>query len=78
MTAEEIFNMFFGGGFPSQTVYMRGGQNGGAAFRRQAHFQRHFGNAGHRERGDDVSLCDQLKPGVTSSLYSYYRMATRL
>ena len=25
MTAEEIFNMFFGGGFPSQTVYARGG-----------------------------------------------------
>jgi len=26
MTAEEIFNMFFGGGFPSQTVYVRRGQ----------------------------------------------------
>ncbi|TRY80811.1 hypothetical protein TCAL_09273 [Tigriopus californicus] len=37
MTAEEIFNMFFGGGFPSQTVYMR--NRGGPRFstRAQAH-----------------------------------------
>jgi len=35
MTAEEIFNMFFGGGFPSQSVYVRRG-------RTQAHFQRHY------------------------------------
>ena len=35
MTAEEIFNMFFGGGFPSQSVYVRRG-------RTSAHFQRHY------------------------------------
>lgn len=40
MTAEEIFNMFFGGGFPSQSVYVRRG-------RTSAHFQRHFHNAHH-------------------------------
>ncbi len=40
MTAEEIFNMFFGSGFPSQTVYMRRGADG--AFRRQAHSHRQF------------------------------------
>lgn len=38
MTAEEIFNMFFGGGFPSQSVYVRRG-------RTSAHFQRHYHNA---------------------------------
>lgn len=37
MTAEEIFNMFFGGGFPSQSVYVRRG-------RTSAHFQRHYHN----------------------------------
>jgi DnaJ family protein B protein 12 len=35
MSAEEIFNMFFGGGFPSQSVYVRRG-------RTSAHFQRHY------------------------------------
>merc|ERR1719232_2284107 len=35
MTAEEIFNMFFGGGFPSQSVYVRRG-------RASTHFQRHY------------------------------------
>jgi len=42
MTAEEIFNMFFGGtGFPSQSVYVRRGRN-------TAHFHRHFHNShGH-------------------------------
>ena len=35
MPAEEIFNMFFGGGFPSQSVYVRRGRN-------SAHFQRHY------------------------------------
>ena len=57
MTAEEIFNMFFGGGFPSQTVYMRRGQGqggGAAAFRRQAHYQRHF-NGRNNENTVEVS-----------------------
>ncbi len=46
MTAEEIFNMFFGGGFPSQTVYTtRGGR-----FQRQAHFQRHFNAQNHEQQ----------------------------
>ena len=41
MTAEEIFNMFFGGtGFPSQSVYVRRGRN-------TAHFHRHFHNTHH-------------------------------
>jgi len=46
MTAEEIFNMFFGGGFPSQTV-----NRGGMRFRQQAHSQRHF-HTQHQQRGD--------------------------
>lgn len=41
MTPEEIFNMFFGGGYPSQTVFMRRG-GGASHYRRQAHFQRQF------------------------------------
>jgi len=47
MTAEEIFNMFFGGGFPTHTV-----NRGGMRFRQQAHFQRHFHNQQHHH-GDD-------------------------
>ena len=46
MTAEEIFNMFFGGGFPTHTV-----NRGGMRFRQQAHFQRHFHNQ-HQHHGD--------------------------
>lgn len=37
MTPEEIFNMFFGGAFPSQSVYTR--QRGGAT---RTHYQRHY------------------------------------
>jgi hypothetical protein len=52
MTAEEIFNMFFGGGFPSQAVYTRraGGGGGAQRFRQQAHTQRHF-HAQNQDQG---------------------------
>ena len=43
MTAEEIFNMFFGGGFPSQTVYMRRGTGDPTGrFRTSAHSHRTY------------------------------------
>ena len=43
MTAEEIFNMFFGGGFPSQTVYVRrGGGDPTGRFRSSAHSHRTY------------------------------------
>ena len=48
MTAEEIFNMFFGGGFPTHTV-----GRGGMRFRQQAHFQRHFQQQHQHQGGDN-------------------------
>ena len=64
MTAEEIFNMFFGGGFPTHTV-----GRGGMRFRQQAHFQRHFQHQ-HHHHGDDNrrEVCNgepRLRPGKT-------------
>ena len=52
MTAEEIFNMFFGGGFPGQTVYVRRGDPT-SRFRQGAHYQRHYQQAQeNREVGE--------------------------
>jgi len=59
MTAEEIFNMFFGGGFPSQSVYVRRG-------RTSAHTQRHYHshNTEHQSVREPSSLAGliQLMP----------------
>ena len=50
MSAEEIFNMFFGGGFPSQTVYMRRGGGGmGGMHRGQRGAQQHRTFHHHQE-----------------------------
>ena len=56
MTAEEIFNMFFGGGFPSQTVYVRrgaGDQTG--RFRTSAHSHRTY-HSRETAEGREVKL----------------------
>lgn len=63
MSAEEIFNMFFGGGFPSQTVYTR---RGGAGVHRgqrgaQQHRQFHHHNQEARETSGLAALI-QLMP----------------
>ena len=48
MTAEEIFNMFFGGGMPSSNVYVR---RGGRWQRQAAQGQQAEGHGGHQGRG---------------------------
>ncbi|XP_037089628.1 dnaJ homolog subfamily B member 12-like [Pollicipes pollicipes] len=55
VTAEELFNMFFGGGFPSQNVYMR--RNGRWTRAQQQHRARH-----EREEAPTSSLVLQLMP----------------
>lgn len=71
MTAEEIFNMFFGGAFPSQTVYMRRGGGGGgggtANYQRQAHFQRQFHTQTQEVRCFDTKCYNTLVTGYTRS-----------
>ena len=66
MTAEEIFNMFFGGGFPSQTVYVRrGGGDPNGRFRTSAHSHRTY----HREsaEGREVKLAISFVSRLMSS-----------
>lgn len=48
MTAEEIFNMFFGGGMPGSNVYVR---RGGRWQRQAAQGQQAEGHGGHQGRG---------------------------
>jgi DnaJ family protein B protein 12 len=47
VTAEELFNMFFGGGFPSQNVYVRRG----------GRWQR---TAGHAEAANQREVSSQM------------------
>jgi len=61
MTAEEIFNMFFGGGFPGQTVYVRRGDPT-SRFRRGAHYQRHYHQAQENREGNNFAALIQLMP----------------
>ena len=56
MTAEEIFNMFFGGGFPSQTVYVRrGGGDPTSRFRNSAHSHRTY-HSHHSTESREVNI----------------------
>ena len=67
MTAEEIFNMFFGGGFPSQTVYVRrgaGDQTG--RFRTSAHSHRTY-HSRETAEGREVNLAISFVSRLTSS-----------
>lgn len=51
MSAEEIFNMFFGGGYPSSTVYVRRGgrwQRQAGNYHQEGHH--HHGTGGHQEQ----------------------------
>jgi len=61
MTAEEIFNMFFGGGFPGQTVYVRRGDPT-SRFRQGAHYQRHYQQAQENREGNNFAALIQLMP----------------
>jgi len=61
MTAEEIFNMFFGGGFPGQTVYVRRGDPT-SRFRQGAHYQRHYNQAQENREGNNFAALIQLMP----------------
>lgn len=61
MTAEEIFNMFFGGGFPGQTVYVRRGDPT-SRFRQGAHYQRHYHQAQENREGNNFAALIQLMP----------------
>lgn len=60
MTAEELFNMFFGGGFPSQTVYMNNNN------RRRTRF--YYSNGGHshenanQQEANNVTVALQILP----------------
>jgi len=64
MTAEEIFNMFFGGGFPGQTVYVRrGGGDPTGRFRQSAHHQRHYHHPSQENReANNYAALIQLMP----------------
>jgi len=63
MTAEEIFNMFFGGGMPGSSVYVR---RGGRWQRQQDHANHHHHHAGgqqaHHEATSGFSALFQLMP----------------
>jgi len=61
MTAEEIFNMFFGGGFPGQNVYVRRGDPT-SRFRQNAHYQRHYQQAQENREGNNFAALVQLMP----------------
>lgn len=58
MTAEDLFNMFFGGGFPSGTVYTSGG---GRRTRYYYHSQQQEGGQGQAE-GNNVTVALQILP----------------
>ena len=56
VTAEELFNMFFGGAFPSTTVYSSG--------RRRAHYTHTHthGNSGNQTEANNLTMLLQLLP----------------
>ncbi|ODN02863.1 DnaJ subfamily B member 14 [Orchesella cincta] len=58
MTAEDLFNMFFGGGFPSGTVYTT---SGGRRTRYYYHSQQQEGGQGQTE-GNNVTVALQILP----------------
>jgi len=72
MTAEEIFNMFFGGGMPGSSVYVRRG----GRWQRQAQQQTHEHHQGHQhEQQGTVSALFQLLPIlflIVMSLFSSF------
>jgi len=76
MTAEEIFNMFFGGGMPGSSVYVR---RGGRWTRHGSHYNHHHGegqqaNHSHYEetQGANLSALFQLIPVLILLLVSLF------
>jgi len=66
MTAEEIFNMFFGGGMPGSSVYVRRGgrwtrQGGGGQHGQESHHGAHHHHTQEQQQGG-VSALFQLLP----------------
>lgn len=65
MTAEELFNMFFGGGYPGGSVYVRRGgrweRAGGPGGRSYSGHQGHQHQAAHAEQSN-LSVFLQLMP----------------
>lgn len=64
MTAEELFNMFFGGGYPGGNVYVR---RGGRWERAAGHGRGYSGQQGHNHQAahaeqSNVSVFLQLMP----------------
>lgn len=58
MTAEDLFNMFFGGGFPSGTVYTSGGGR-----RTRYYYQSQQQEGGHTQaEGNNVTVALQILP----------------
>lgn len=76
MTAEEIFNMFFGGGMPGSSVYVRRGGRwqrqgaGGGGYAQEGHS--HHQHASHTQEQGGVSALFQLLPIIFLILMSLF------
>lgn len=74
MSAEEIFNMFFGGGYPGSTVYVRRGgrwqRQAGGNHHHQTDHHHHQGNGYHEQSG--FSALFQILPILFLILMSMF------